>query len=83
MWKLSLLRAAQPATRFLGRGSGDTPARSPLSGKVRQGGGGPDWDGWMQTREGESGVAPRSNEEGRVWPDLLSQEPGGLSHLRF
>ena len=41
--------AVRPETRFLGRGSGDTPARSSLSGKVRQGGGGPDWDGWMQT----------------------------------
>ena len=80
MWKLSLLRAAQPATRFLGRGSGDTPARSPLSGKVRQGGGGPDWDGWMQTgkvspawppaqmRKGGSGLTcfPRSLGDFRI-----------------
>ncbi|XP_070306814.1 uncharacterized protein [Odocoileus virginianus] len=56
MWKLSLLRAAQPracgaASDPIPRGGlAETRPPGPHSrGKVRQGRGGPDWDGWMQT----------------------------------
>ncbi|XP_043756542.1 uncharacterized protein LOC122692778 [Cervus elaphus] len=56
MWKLSLLRAAQPggcdaaSDPILRGGVAETRPPGPHSrGKVRQGRGGPDWDGWMQT----------------------------------